>query len=99
MPAGVAVGGQCEGVQHGGFCGRYLGIMGNNRSTAPAMHRYIVVVRLWNGEMRNEKAESRKQNFASKREQRQAYLDSAEREQSQDRRAGLKEKGEIRYEK
>ena len=41
----------------------------------------------------------RKQNFASKREQRQAYLDSAEREQSQDRKAGLKEKGEIRYEK
>ena len=42
--------------------------------------------------MRNERGEMRKENFASKREQRQAYLDSAEREQSQDRKAGLNEK-------
>ena len=35
-----------------------------------------------------------KKNFAIKREQRQVKLDSAEREQSQDRKAGLKEKGE-----
>ena len=36
----------------------------------------------------------RKKNFAIKREQRQARLDSAERKQSQDRKAGLKEKEE-----
>ncbi len=37
--------------------------------------------------MRNEKS-------ASKREQRQVYLSVAERKQIQDRKAGLKEKGE-----
>ena len=36
---------------------------------------------------------------ASEREQRQVYLNVAEREQIQDRRAGLKEKGEMRKEK
>ena len=46
--------------------------------------------------MRKQKGKRRKENFASKREQRQAYLDSAEREQSQDRKAGLNEKGEMR---
>ena len=39
------------------------------------------------------KGERRKQNFAIKREQRK-FIYSAEREQSQDRKAGLKEKGE-----
>ena len=40
----------------------------------------------------------RNQNFAIKREQRK-FIYSAEREQSQDRKAGLKEKGESRKEK
>ena len=38
------------------------------------------------------KGERRNENFAIKREQRQVRLDSAEREQSQDRKAGLNEK-------
>ena len=41
-----------------------------------------------------EKGEMRNENFAIKREQRQVKLDSAEREQSQDRKPGLKGKGE-----
>ena len=44
------------------------------------------------GERRKKKGERGKENFAIKREQRQVYLDSAEREQSQDRKAGLKGK-------
>ena len=38
------------------------------------------------------KGERRKEKSASKREQRQVYLNVAEREQIQDRKAGLKEK-------
>ena len=40
------------------------------------------------------KGERRKEKSASKREQRQVYLNVAEREQIQDRKAGLKEKGD-----
>ena len=44
--------------------------------------------------MGNKKGERRKEKSASKREQRQVYLNVAEREQIQDRKAGLKVKGE-----
>lgn len=46
-------------------------------------------------ERRKKKGERGKENFAIKREQRQVKLDSAEREQSQDRKAGLKEKAKL----
>ena len=42
------------------------------------------------GESRKEKGEIRKENFAIKQEQRK-FIYSAEREQSQERKAGLKE--------
>ena len=47
------------------------------------------------GEMGKERGERRKEKSASKREQRQVYLSVAERKQIQDRKAGLKEKGET----
>jgi hypothetical protein len=40
----------------------------------------------------DEKGKRKKEKSASEREQRQVYLNVAEREQIQDRRAGLKEK-------
>ena len=49
------------------------------------------------GERRKEKAESRKEKSASKREQYQTCLNYAEREQSQDRKSGIK--GESRKQK
>ena len=44
------------------------------------------------GERRKEKGERRKEKSASKREQKQVHFDYAEREQVQDRKAGLNEK-------
>ena len=45
-----------------------------------------------------EKGKRRKEKSASEREQRQVYLNVAEREQIQDRRAGLKEKSASKRE-
>ena len=57
---------------------------------------YLFIFTREREEKGNEKGERKKEKSASEREQRQVYLSVAEREQIQDRKAGLKEKGERR---